>query len=81
MMGQWEIYGFLKGNRKGWFTTRQLSEQLGVSSGSVASCVRRLQKTDLIAYKTVKWASKQMRSSRDIFAYRYKRPGSAGVAH
>ena len=71
-MGQWEIYGFLKGHRTGRFTTKQLSEQLGASSGSVASCIRRLQRTNLLESKTVKWVSKQMRSSRDIFAYRFR---------
>ena len=71
-MGQWEIYGFLKKNRKKWFTIKQLSERLGASSGSVASCIRRLQRTNLLESKTVKWVSKQMRSSRDIFSYRFR---------
>ena len=79
-MGQWEIYGFLKKNRGKWFTIRQLSERLGVSNGSVTGCVRRLQRADLVAYKTVKWESKQMRTAREIGAYRYKKQGSAAGA-
>ena len=79
-MGQWEIYGFLNKNRKKWFTIKQLSERLGASSGSVASCVKRLQKTDLLACKTVKLESKQMRNTREICAYRYRKQGSAGAA-
>ena len=79
-MGQWEIYGFLKKNRGKWFTIKQLAEKLGASSGSVTGCVRRLQRADLLAYKTVKWVSGQRRTARDIGAYRYKKQGSAGGA-
>lgn len=71
-MSQWDIYGFLKRNKEGWFTAKQLAEQLGASSGSVASCVRRLRKADLVACKTVKWARPGMTNQKDIFAYRFR---------
>lgn len=71
-MGQWDVHDFLGKNGGKWFTTRQLSEQLGVSLGSVASCAKRLRRAGLIESKTVKWASKIMRSTKEIFAYRSK---------
>ena len=79
-MGQWEIYSFLKKHRGKWFIIRQLAEHLGSSPGSVASCVRRLQRVDLLACKTVTWESKTTRTAREISAYRYKKQGSAGAA-
>lgn len=71
-MGQWDVHEFLGKNPEKWFTTRQLSEQLGVSVGSVMGSVRKLRETGLVEFRKMKWISEQMRSSRDIFAYRFR---------
>ncbi len=77
-MGQWDILEFLGENAEGWFTARQIAEQLGASPGSVASCTRRLQRVDLLACKTVKWTGGRRGNSRDVLAYRYKAEKAAG---
>lgn len=50
-MGQQEVYDFLKKNKGSWFTSRQISEKLGVSIGSVTMSLKKLRKTNLIKYK------------------------------
>ena len=72
-MGQWEVHGFLKENPGKWFTTRQLSEHLGVSAGSIGSSIRKLRKTGLVAFKTIKLTTPRMTSSKDIYAYKFKK--------
>jgi len=72
-MGQWDIHDFLKKNPDKWFTTKELSLHLGVSAGSIGSSVRKLRKTGLVETKTVKWTTEKRKSTRDVFAYRFKR--------
>lgn len=50
-MGQQEVYDFLTKNKGKWFTSRDISEQLGVSIGSVTMSLKKLRKTNLIKYK------------------------------
>ena len=71
-MGQWDVYGFLKKNKGEWFTAKQISEHLGVSSSSVVTGAKKLRKTGLVESKTVKWTSKRMPGFKEIFAYRFK---------
>ncbi len=50
-MGQQEVYDFLTKNKGKWFTSREISEKLGVSIGSVTMSLKKLRKTNLIKYK------------------------------
>ena len=50
-MGQQEVYDFLKMNKNKWFTSRDISEALGVSIGSVTMSLKKLRKTNIIKYK------------------------------
>jgi len=73
-MGQWEIRDFLEKSPKQWFTARQLSDELGVSFGSVGNCVKRLRKAGLINFKMMLDSSCQGRkTTREVFAYRFKK--------
>jgi len=63
----------LKENPGKWFTTRQLSEHLGVSAGSIGSSIRKLRKTGLVMFKTIKLTTPRMTSSKDIYAYKFKK--------
>ena len=47
-MGQQDIYDFLKGNKKGWFTSKEISKELEVSIGSVTNCLRKLRLSVLL---------------------------------
>lgn len=50
-MGQQEVYDFLCKNKDKWFTSRDISEALSVSIGSVTMSLKKLRKTNLIKYK------------------------------
>ncbi|MFC1649037.1 winged helix-turn-helix transcriptional regulator [Nanoarchaeota archaeon] len=50
-MGQQEVYDFLSNKKGKWFTSREISEELGVSIGSVTMSLKKLRKTNLIKYK------------------------------
>ena len=50
-MGQQEVYDFLCKNRNKWFTSKDISESLGVSIGSVTMSLKKLRKTNIIKYK------------------------------
>jgi DNA-binding transcriptional regulator GbsR (MarR family) len=50
-MGQQEVYDFLCKNRGKWFTSREISEKLKVSIGSVTMSLKKLRKTNIIKYK------------------------------
>jgi len=50
-MGQQEVYDFLKKNKNTWYTSREISEALGVSIGSVTMSLKKLRKTNIIKYK------------------------------
>lgn len=50
-MGQQEVYDFLRKNKNKWFTSRDISEALGVSIGSVTMSLKKLRKTNIIKFK------------------------------
>ncbi|MCF7871423.1 winged helix-turn-helix domain-containing protein [Candidatus Woesearchaeota archaeon] len=50
-MGQQEVYDFLCKNKGKWFTSREISDALGVSIGSVTMSLKKLRKTNIIKYK------------------------------
>ncbi len=50
-MGQQEVYDFLCKNKDKWFTSRDISQALNVSIGSVTMSLKKLRKTNLIKYK------------------------------
>lgn len=50
-MGQQEVYEFLKKNAGKWYTSREISDNLGVSIGSVTMNLKKLRKSKLITYR------------------------------
>ncbi|MEK6963312.1 MAG: winged helix-turn-helix domain-containing protein [Nanoarchaeota archaeon] len=50
-MGQQEVYDFLLSNKGAWFTSREISDKLGVSIGSVTMSLKKLRKTNIIKYR------------------------------
>ena len=50
-VGQQEVYDFLLRNKGGWFTSREISDKLGVSIGSVTMSLKKLRKTNIIKYR------------------------------
>ncbi len=64
-MGQQEVYNFLKKNPRRWFTSREISEKIKISIGSVTSSLKKLRKSNLVQYKTT--------TKRNMFIYKFKR--------
>lgn len=50
-MGQQEVYDFLMKNPDAWYTSKEISEQLAVSIGSVTMSLKKLRKTNIIKYR------------------------------
>jgi DNA-binding transcriptional regulator GbsR (MarR family) len=50
-MGQQEVYSFLEGNKGDWYTSRDISEKLDISIGSVTMSLKKLRNTNMIRYK------------------------------
>jgi len=63
-MGQQEVYEFLKANPNQWFTSREISENLQVSIGSVTMNLKKLRKSKLIAYRNT--------GKKNMFQYMFK---------
>lgn len=71
-IGQQEVYDFLCKNKGRWFTSREISKQLGVSIGSVTMSLKKLRKTNIIKYintgvrNTYKYAVEPKKSSVSV---------------
>lgn len=50
-MGQQEVYDFLKKNSGKWYTSREISEKLGISIGSVTMSLKKLRKSKIVKFK------------------------------
>jgi hypothetical protein len=71
-MGQQEIFAFLKSHKNTWFTTRQISERLSASFGSVTTSLKRMRESrQVTCKKTVAEFSRL--GAREVFTYTFKR--------
>lgn len=63
-MGQQEVYDFLKDQKGRWFTSREISEELAISIGSVTMSLKKLRKSKLVDYQNT--------GKRNMFKYKFK---------
>lgn len=63
-MGQQDIYDFLKKNQAKWFTSKELSERLKISIGSVTMSLKKLRESRSVKFK---------QSKRNTFQYMFKK--------
>jgi len=67
-MGQQEVYDFLKSeyskDKKKWFTSKEISDALQISIGSITACLKKLRRTDTIKFETT--------GNRNEFRYQFK---------
>ena len=63
-MGQQDIYDFLKKHPKDWFTSKELSQKLGISIGSVTMSLKKLRESRSVKYQTTK---------RNMYKYMFKK--------
>jgi len=63
-MGQQEVYDFLRKNPRKWFTSKEISNSLNISIGSITACLKKLRRTETIAFETT--------GNRNEFKYKFK---------
>lgn len=63
-MGQQDIYDFLKRNPARWFTSKELSEKLKISIGSVTMSLKKLRESRSVKFKQTK---------RNTYQYMFKK--------
>ncbi len=65
-MSQQDVYAFLKDHPDKWFTSREISDMLDVTCGSVTMSLKRLRETEEVWYRRI---DKQGRSP---YQYKFK---------
>ena len=50
-MGQQEVYEFLKKNTGRWWTSKEISQKMGASQGSVTTTLTKLRKRKDVQFK------------------------------
>lgn len=68
-MGQQEVCNFLKEHPDDWFTTRDISDGINISIGSVTVCLKKLREKSEVQYKP---AGKRYRR-RKQYSYKFKK--------
>jgi DNA-binding transcriptional regulator GbsR (MarR family) len=63
-LGQQEVYDFLKAHKGKWFTSREISDKLGISIGSVTMSLKKLRKSKIVDYQNT--------GKRNMYEYRFK---------
>lgn len=64
-MGQQEVYDFLKKNKEKWWTSKQISEKIDASIGSVTTTLTKLRKRKDVNYKMSK-------EKTNMYLYKFK---------
>ncbi len=64
-MGQQEVYDFLKKNKNKWWTSKQISEKIDASIGSVTTTLTKLRKRKDVNYKMSK-------EKTNMYLYQFK---------
>ena len=68
-MGQQEVYNFLKIYRNEWFTSRDISNEINTSVGSVTVCLKKLRENNEVQYKP----TGKKRGKRTQYLYKFKK--------
>lgn len=67
-MGQQEVYDFLKAHPVDWFTSKEISDGINISLGSVTVCLKKLRKNNEVQFKAIGNKS----GKRTQYSYCYK---------
>ena len=69
IMGQQDVYNFLRAHPKKWFSSKEISKGMNQSIGSVTVCLKKLRNKNEINYK-----STGLRKGKRIqYLYKYKK--------
>lgn len=69
LMGQQEVYDFLKDHPVEWFTSKEISKGINISIGSTTVCLKKLRKNKEILYKAIGKKS----GTRTQYSYCFKK--------
>ena len=69
LMGQQEVYNFLKAYPNEWFTSKEISKGINISVGSVTVCLKKLRKYNEVHYK----ATGKRGGKRTQYSYSFKK--------
>ena len=70
-MGQFEVYEFLKENKRKWFTARDISKALKASFGSIGTNLKKMRDRNELMFKKVK-TKVSSSGKKEVYAYKYK---------
>jgi len=70
IMGQQEVYDFLKKHKGKWHTSKEVADKLEASQGSVTTCLKKLRDSSAINYE---YPNKTGTSRKNAYVYRFKR--------
>jgi len=65
-MGQAELIEFFETHPGRWYTSREISEDIGVGIGSVTTTLRKFRELDLVEYR-------ETRNHGKKYLYKFKR--------
>ena len=68
-MGQQEVYNFLKSHPNEWFTSRDISNEVNTSVGSVTVCLKSLRENNEVQYKP----TGKKHGKRAQYLYKFKK--------
>ncbi len=72
-MGQQEVYDFLKKNKRRWFTSKEITQELDSSLSSITTTLKKLRQYGAIDHKLVDFRLTDYRcGKRNIYQYRFK---------
>ena len=69
VMGQQDVYDFLKNHPGDWLTSKQISQGINQSVGSVTVCLKKLRNRNEIHYKQ----SEKRKGKRNQYLYKFKK--------
>ena len=67
-MGQQEVYNYLKAHPNDWFTSKEISQGMNSSMGSVTVCLKKLRNNNEILYKQTDLG----KGKRVQYSYKFK---------
>ena len=70
IMGQQEVYDFLKKHKGKWYTSKEIANGLKASVGSVTTCLQKLRDSSAIDFEYGKGTGM---SRKNAYVYRFKK--------
>ena len=70
-MGQQEVYNLLKRHRSKWFSTKEITDKLKISAGSVTTSLKKLRKAKIVNFRMAKRLVGRS-GKKEVYVYKLK---------